>query len=344
MKPWRCVIFRSCVLALAVSLAACGHESAPPATGTSATVPAVTVTSESISPVAEGRAHAIVLEAASCWLSGLWSDAARDEPAARNAAIVDRCRRVLHAAGETSDRLYGALRAVDPVAVDALAGRIGKMAQEDTIDRPHAAAILTFFRAIAAASREEVDARRAADRVKGDYAFTSSAEQRRTDKDAAAPELSRSAALVALLEDNSPYAVEARVVGLLYAVDRMEIARGLPKHLKTTCVEGVGLEVFRVAAPRVSGDPAAPIPTGTWLGYLSSMASAAGHPVPDDARDPQNREPLAWNGTLLGLADHLRQLRTGTILDPISQSVVARIDRQAASARASFDAHAPGTR
>ena len=45
-----------------------------------------------------------------------------------------------------------------------------------------------------------------------------------------------------------------------------------------------------------------------------------------------------------GLADQLRDARTGTTLDTVSGAVVARLDRQAAEARAAFDARAPDAR
>ena len=340
MKSFRW-FFSSCFL---LSMSSCAQGSAaPPATITSASMSAPAAGAAHELPL-EGRAHTLVLQATSCWLGGLWSDAAGDERAARDAAIAHRCTPILRAVGESSASTYYALRAVDPATVEKVAERIGKTAQEDAGDPSRAAALVAFFREVASASRETVLARRAADSVKEAYQSSASLDERRADKNAAAPALRSSTALRALLEDAGPYALEARVIGTLHAIDRMEIARGLPKHLKILCVEGMALTIFGVTAPQVSSDAAAPIPTGTWLAYLSSMASAAHHPVPDDARDPQNREPLAWNGVLEGLADQLRDVRTHTRLDTVSRNVVERLDRQAASARAAFDAHPPAAR
>lgn len=87
----------------------------------------------------------------------------------------------------------------------------------------------------------------------------------------------------------------------------------------------------------MSNDPSEPIPTGTWLAYLTRVASVAGHPVPPDARDPQNREPFAWSGTLEGLADRLRPLRLEPPLDGIRHRVTARLDLEARSMRDAFE-------
>jgi hypothetical protein len=45
-------------------------------------------------------------------------------------------------------------------------------------------------------------------------------------------------------------AQEAHVIGTLHAIDRLEIARGLPKHLKIYAVVEAYLDVFGVPAMR----------------------------------------------------------------------------------------------
>jgi hypothetical protein len=322
-------------------------QSSPPATTvTSASAPAsfgASATSRELG--ATGEAHALVIRAASCWLGGLWSDALGESEEARYVGIQRRCEALLHVVGESPVVAYYPLRALDPTTIDRLALQVWRTAVEDAYDRPHAAELVAFFRAVADASHETVHARRAADKVKEAYE-SASADERRDFKIAAAPELLRTKGLHALLADRGPYAEEARVIGTLYALDRMEIARGLPKHLKIHAVEGAYLEVFGVAAPPLSSDAAAPLPAGsaTWLGYLSAVAFAAGHPVPGEAKDPQNREPLAWSGVLLGFADKLRRVRTDPSLDAVAHSIVARLDEQAARTRAAFEAHAPAER
>jgi hypothetical protein len=333
MKSHRSLVGSCFVLVLS----ACAQRSPPATTITSAsTSPSATATARE-----PGYAHELVIETAGCWLGGLWSDAVGDDRGAREGAIQRRCVQVLQAVGESPATAYYPLRAVDSATVEKVAVQVGERARDDVGARPHATDLLAFFREVANASRETIDARRAADSVKQAYDSSASVSvrERRADKIAAAPQLRSSAALRALLQHRGPYAREARVIGVLHAIDRMEIARGLPKHLKIYVVEGAGLELFGVTAPHFTSDAAAPIPTGRWLAYLESIASAAGHPVPVEAKDPQNREPLAWNGVLEGLADQLRYARTDTALDTVARDVVRRLDQQAKAERAAFEAH-----
>lgn len=335
------------VLGVCFLLSACAHASAPPATVTSAAAQPSAAVGAAVAPRQElpatGEAHALVIAATSCWFGGLWSDAVGEKDAAREVGILRRCNELLRIVGEEPFDAYYPLRATDPATVDRLAEHIRTAARDDGRDRPYATQLVTLFRAVADASRETVRARHAADKVK--HVIESfPVDEPRANKLAAAPELQSSKALRALIEIGGPYAEEARVIGMLHALDRMEIARGLPMHLKIYAVEGASLELFGVAAPRLSSDAAAPIPKGTWLAYLTSVASAAGHPVPADAKNVENRERLAWNGVLLGFADKLRNVRIDPALDTVSRNVVTRLDEQAARERAAYDAHAAADR
>jgi hypothetical protein len=301
--------------------------------GSTATVTTTSASTQATQPLSTERpntdhAHALVIQAASCWLGGLWSDALGEVGDARDAGIARRCHALLETAGEPESAYYP-LRALDPATTRRLAARAGGLG--------------ALLQSVADASRENMHARRAADQVKEAYE-SSTADERRANKIAAAPALRSSRSLHALLSYGGPYATDARTVGLLLAVDRMEIARGLPKHLKIYAVEGALSDVFGEQAPLLSGVPEQPIPTGTWLAYLTRVARAAGHPVPADARNPSNREPLAWNGVLQGLADRLRELHPDPALDHVAQNVVARIDRQATTLRRAFDSHTPENR
>jgi hypothetical protein len=334
-------------------LAGCASSTPPPsrATLTSAEVSPssmpVLVSRENL-PLKTGRAHGLVIVTASCWLGGLWSDALAEDGAARAAGIRERCDGVREAVRQTVGEPVLAdapLRAVDATAVDRIADAVLRMAKDDAVDRPHAAELASLLRAVARASRETVDARRAADDVKMPPP-SSSPDARRAAKIVAAMKLRSSLGVRGLLRYPGPYAAEAEAIALLHAMDRMEIAHGLPKHLKVYAVEGVFDEIFGVKAPELGPDPSAPIPSGTWLAYMTSVASAANHPVPASAKDPQNREPFAWNGTLEGLTDRLRNLR-GPLderLDVVVRNVVDRIGRQAASQRMAFEAHWPSDR
>jgi hypothetical protein len=283
--------------------------------------------------------------ATSCWLGGLWSDAVGEKGDAREAGIRRRCDEVLRDVGESTEEpiLYAPLRALDARTVERIVDRVAQAASADAREVTHAPALVALLRAVADASRETVEARRAADKVKQVVEPVPAGDEWR-NKLAAAPELRHSVALHALLTRGGPYGDEARVIGTLHALDRMEIARGLPKHLKVYAVEGAFREIFGVAAPELSTNAAAPIKTGTWLEYLTKVAAAAGHPVPADAKDPQNREPLAWNGVLEGFADRLRDSHTDPSLDAVATNIVTRIDQQSARARAAFEAHRPSDR
>jgi hypothetical protein len=332
--------------ALALSLAAC--SGAPPRRATA-------------EPARSTDAHALVMTATSCWMGGLWSDALGEMGAARDAGIERRCEVVLRdvdiASAERAraatarmppgpEEAYYPMRAVEPHVVGAIARKVQDAADGEPSVRPHTRELLALLHAVADASRETIHARRAADVVKDDVHDAPLPETRREDKRVAAAWLRQSEALSALLRlDAGPYSADARAIALLFALDRMEIARGLPKHLKVYAVGGALGDVFGVAPPAVSEDAPAPIRTGLWLAYLTDVATAAGHSVPADARNPQNREPLAWTGVLEGFADELRRDATDATaqraaLVSIERAVVRRIDEEYRSERQAYEAHA----
>ncbi|MBX3206210.1 MAG: hypothetical protein KF764_14155 [Labilithrix sp.] len=339
------MISRPCLLAVlgvALLVGACADRSRPPSPPTSRAT--TTSASMPVDPAATGRAHALVIQATSCWLGGLWSDALGEREDARTAGIIKRCLEVVQAVGDTSRVSYYPLRALDAETVGHIAEHVRAVAATDENDAPHAAELASLLTRIADASRESMHARRAADELKAGYDSSLSVEDRRAAKLAAAPPLRASRGLAELLAYRGPYEADARSIGLLMVVDRMEIARGLPKHLKIYAVEGAFSDVFGVSAPPLSEDAAQPIPTGTWLAYLTRVAGAAGHPVPPEARNPQNREPFAWSGALEGLADRLRGLHADPALERVADAVTRRLDHEAKGVRAAFDALAPEMR
>jgi hypothetical protein len=225
--------------------------------------------------------------------------------------------------------------------VDLIARRVAADATGDA--EPHAKELTTLLLRVADATRETMHARRAADKVKMEALGDLLSGEYHAEKVAAAPELMKSASLRALLvAEVGPYDTEAQIIGLLSAIDRMEIARGLPQHLKLYSVEGPYRNVFGVSAPAVPEDAAAAVKKGTWLGYAAEVAAAAGHPVPSDALDPRHREPLAWNGILEGYADKLRALESdlppSTLLGNVAHAITVRLDQQYAKQRALFEA------
>jgi hypothetical protein len=131
-------------------------------------------------------------------------------------------------------------------------------------------------------------------------------------------------------------------MGLLCALDRLEIARKLPKHLKVIAVGGPFARLFGVQPPAVPADPTAPIKSGAWPGYLVDVASATGHAVPAEATEAIDRESLAWVGVLAGFADRMRVeargVSTRTPLPLVLGRVADRLDKESSTMRALFRA------
>ena len=99
---------------------------------------------------------------------------------------------------------------------------------------------------------------------------------------------------------------EANALGILSVLDRVELARGLPRHLKLYAVADSFHALFGVSPPDVPQDGSKKLVPGTWLRFLVDTARAAGHPVPDKARTPREKDALAWAGMLEGLSDKLK--------------------------------------
>jgi hypothetical protein len=302
----------------------------------------------------DGDAERLVVSATSCWLGGLWSDAVgeRDNPPrdvvgvgpARTAGIKRRCEAVLlEVYGSVDPMRYRQLRATDPIAVDDLAARVRAVADDDRIDRSRGDQLVKLVRAVADAQRENIVARGAADDVKRDEEGTSTSGERATDKTIAAQALRRTSAIEALLSlDVGDLSHEARAIGLLCSLDRLEIARRLPKHLKVLAVGGPFVPLFGVQPPAVPEDPTAPIKTGTWPGYLVDVAGASGHAVPPEATDALDRESLAWGGVLQAFADRIRVEKLAvsqrTPLPVVLGRVADRLDKENGTLRALFKA------
>jgi len=247
--------------------------------------------------------------------------------------------------GAVSPMQYEQLRAVEPRMVDELALRVQTVASADRVDRAHAEGLVHLLRAVADAERENVLARKAADEVKQDEwkVNPSPAHERVEDKTLAAQALQRTTAIDALLSrDDGDLAPTAHAIGLLCALDRLEIARGLPKHLKLIAVGGPFVRVFGVAPPEVPADPTQPIRSGTWPGYLVDVAAASGHAVPAQATEPIDRESLAWGGVLQAFADKLRADVPGvskrTPLSDVLSRVAVRLDEEHRTLVALFQA------
>ncbi len=99
---------------------------------------------------------------------------------------------------------------------------------------------------------------------------------------------------------------EAHALSLFVVLERMRIAEELPVHLKPYVVVEPFRAVFGVPVPTLPHDAAVPLPRGEWLGYLTSVAAYAHHPVTDVTRPFEIQHEAAVAGILEGIADGLR--------------------------------------
>ncbi len=279
---------------LALALVACGHEASTSngaTTNTAASTPAGKST--------RGPGYDLVIKSTSCWMGGLWSDALGEKEFERQANIEKRCKDLLAYIAETPES-YNTLRAVEPKIVTEIADRVKKDAGKEE----SAGELVAMLQMTAEATRETLHARRAADKVKED------AEKDRTqyapDKVTASPELRKSEAVHALLGASlGGYTADAHAIGVLFAIDRMQIAHGLPKHLKIFVVGEPLKDIFGVAPPAVSDDGSMKVTPGLWLDHLQKVAAQSGRAVPPETKNLEDRETLAWNGVLDALGEKL---------------------------------------
>jgi hypothetical protein len=324
---------RACaaVVLLASSLAACGGVPPPVQAVQQEGLPAPSEPSAPPEPASPGAAHALVVKAAACWFGGMWSDAEGAANAEdRRIASEKRCAAVV-------SRLYGgddrakleAFRRVEKTTLERLASEVDRLAAGD----PHKDAIGRLLQAIAAAQHEANDAHIAADQVKRDIKDHEEHETLSKDEVEAGKVLRVHAAFEALLRlDAGDLSAEAHAMALMCALDRMELSRGLPKHLKIYAVADTNHLVFGVSPPPVPDDATAKLKAGTWLNYLIDAARAAGHAVPDKATQAREREPWAWGGVLEGFTDKLHvdagKLEKGSSLSKAVSAILARLDAE----------------
>jgi hypothetical protein len=287
-------------------------------------------TSEAAS--AGGGAYRLAMLATACWSGGQWADAEGFPVAFRKEVDRDRCEQVVKQVyGRMARARLLQLRALDPQVVDDVVGKVGALSASDS-DMAHRANLVKLVRATAGAQRENMYARRAAWKVLTDL------DGRRhgtlaNDERAAEEPLAAHTELQALLRlEAGDLTRDAHVLGILAALDRVELSRGLPRHLKVLAVDDVFGLVFGTPAPSLPADAATPLRRGIWLAYLSTAAETAGFPVPDSAKTPLERHRLAWVGVLEGFAQKLRadvdllSSPAFTTLRPITRNVIQRLD------------------
>lgn len=331
------LISRLAPIALASCLASplgCGggaETTPPPQAPSQPAAPQPAAPAAGPAPVLRQEAgHNLAVLAAACWYGGLWGDAEGDSPESRVQASEARCHDVVRRVyGHDDTGRYEQLRALEGEVVADVAGKVETLAKEDPDDAPRSQALAQLVQAVAAAQREGMLARRAALRIRRD--LDHEPDKLNDDEAGAIAPLRDTRMLQALLNFNQvDLAHDAHALGMLSALDRMEISRGLPRHMKIYAVGGVNQMLFGVAPPPVPDDATKPLKRGLWLVYLTDVAKAAGHPVPDAAKTPKQREPLAWSGALEGYGDKLRtdldQLVHDTRLHHVSSVVIQRLD------------------
>jgi hypothetical protein len=279
-------------------------------------------------------AHRAIVAAAACWLGGVWTDAKSVDEPSPGLTAQHRCQDLVRRIwGQYDKGTYERLRALDPGEVSQLVDRIAAVASSQGIAVDREQRMSKLLQAIADAERETMSARRAGDRVKKDLDGERPAAKLTGDEIAAVAPLRETKALEALLAQNvGDLSHEARAFAILNEMDRMETARGLPKQLKVYVVQKPYAVAFGVTAAPVPDDATKPLKGGTWLGYLTTVAAAAGHPVPKSAKSLRDRELLAWGGAMMGFADELRteaaQISSATDLKGVADAIVRRLEIQ----------------
>lgn len=258
-------------------------------------------------------AHEIVLRVAACWLGPPW-----DEPQRSCERVVERVW------GRLDQPRLEQLRAIDPAAVADVTATVRDLARS-TPDLDDSAPLADLTHALADAAREAMWARRAADRIKRDLADDRTIAG---DASAAMDPLGTAAALSRLHGLHAGrYSHDAHAMSLMITLDRLQLANGLPRALRITAAEAPLRLLFEVAPAGATA--------GAWLTYLVAAASAAGHPVPAEARLPKDRNVLAWAGVLDGITDDLERDRplVSPPLRPLIAATIERLSRESADDR-----------
>jgi hypothetical protein len=236
----------------------------------------------------------------------MWADALGEQATMKGQGIESRCHALEKRVWDTEDKPhYEQLRALETKAVADVVSKVDETAKNDTIDGPRRDALVKLTTALAEAEKELMAAHRASDRVKRD--LDHEPDKLNGDEVGAVVPLRSHAKLEALLKlDAGELSREANAFGLLCALERVEIARGLPKHLKFYAVADEFQLVFGVSPPDVPEDATKKLVPGTWLKFLGDTAGAAGHPISEKAKTPKERDALAWAGMLEGFSDKLK--------------------------------------
>ena len=343
---------------LASLTAACGDKPAntggasPSLSASAATTAApVASTTDTATPPAtsektKDEAHRLVIAATGCWFGGLWSDAEGDQGTEeKRAATEARCRDVAKRAYGSDDKTrVEQLRALDVKAVADLASKVEVLAATDSVDAAHKDNLVKLTSAIADAQRELMHARRAAERVRHDEDVKDHDKLSKDETDAVAP-MRAHAAMESLLKlDVGDLTKEAHAIGVLCVMDRVNMARGLPRHLKMYAWGDALQLLFGVPLPSMPDDVTKRVAPTQLLAYMTDVAKAASHPVPDkiaSGKDAKAKYSLAYAGMLEGISDRLKADGDGISRETeLNRVVIVVHNRLAAEWRAEQAAYA----
>jgi hypothetical protein len=263
-------------------------------------------------------------------MGGFWSDAVGEQDQMRVTGIENRCHDLERHVWGTDDKShFEQVRAFEPNAVADVIAKVDGTAKADAVDGPRRDALVKLTTAAAEALNETMLARRAGDRVKRDLAREP--DKLSKDEVEAVLPLRAHAKIERLLRlEVGDLSKEANAIGILCALDRVEVARGLPKHLKLYAVADAFNLLFGVPTPDVPEDGSKRLVPGTWLRFLSETATAAGHPVPAKAKTAREKDALAWAGMLEGMSDKLKAdddgIASTTDLSKVVLTVLHRLE------------------
>ena len=298
-----------CAFTFVSSVACGGHEAArePAPAASSASSAAVAPP-----PAPKATAHDLVIATASCLLGPLWAEAEGETGGSeRRAATAKRCGAVVKTVTTEEDPMkVEALRMLDPSITEPLVAKVKELDEPNGDLSRFASSLVTAARESAAARRAAAKLRADVERIRSDKdknaARERDAERLSADEANVVSALRAGGGLESLVHYTGAYAAEAHAAGILLALSRVRAAQDLPKHMKLYTVAPAYSAVFAVPAPQLPERAKDKLKPGAWLAYVTQVAAACGHPVPDTAKKPKEREPLAWAGVLAGFADRLK--------------------------------------
>ncbi len=316
---------------------ACGGHEVPQAT------PPATASAVVVAPPPKPSAHDVVIATASCLLGPLWAEAEGESGGAasppetakeRRAATAKRCASVVHTVtGEDDPMKVEALRMLDASITDPLVAKVKELDDEK-------GELVRFASSLVATARESASARQAAAKLRADIERLRNDKEKATARERDADRLSADeanvvaalrsgAGLDSLAHYSGAYASEAHAAAVLFALSRVRAAQDLPKHMKLYTVAPAFAAIFGVQPPPLAEHAKDKLKPGAWLAYVTAAAAACGHPVPDAAKKPKEREPLAWAGVLAGFADRLKadepQIKDAGLAEVV-KFVIERLD------------------